>query len=143
MHGPPFGSCAFGLIAQRLCSVRLNQACTQVWAKKRTNFGRKIGPNLSEDLFFFFFFFFCSSPNFGRKIEPNHLILSDKLNYFLVEQFLFQFFVFLKFSEVPAPPPPFSKLCVRYCRQGMVWNGRRLFHISYWQFSSIPYSNPY
>ena len=24
-------------------------------------------------------------------------------------------------------------------RQGMVWNGRRFFHIPYWQFSSIPF----
>ena len=23
--------------------------------------------------------------------------------------------------------------------QGMVWNGRRFFHIPYWQFSSIPF----
>ena len=44
---PPFGSCALGLITQRVCSVRIFQACTR--------FGRKIGPNLREDLFFLLF----------------------------------------------------------------------------------------
>ena len=28
---------------------------------------------------------------------------------------------------------------VRQYQQGMVWNGRRFFHIPYWQFSSIPF----
>ena len=50
-----------------------------------TNFGQKIGLNLSEDLFFFWF-----SPNFGQKIG---LILGEII-FILI-------FVLLKFSEVP------------------------------------------
>ena len=32
-----------------------------------------------------------------------------------------------------------SRLSRHTSRQGMVWNGRRFFHIPYWQFSSIPF----
>ena len=39
------------------------------------DFGKKIGPNVSEDLFFF-----CSSPNFGQKMGPN---LSENLFSFI------------------------------------------------------------
>ena len=43
--------------------------------KSSPNFGQKIGPNLSEDLFLF-----CSPPNFGQKIGPN---LSEDLFFLL------------------------------------------------------------
>ena len=61
--------------------------------------GKKIGLNLSKDLFF------CSSPT---------VTLGKKSDWIWVEQFLILIFVLLKFSEVPAPP--FSKSCVRYCK---------------------------
>ena len=38
----------------------------QALGSKSTDFGRKMGRNLSEDLFFF-----CSSPDFGRKMGQN------------------------------------------------------------------------
>ena len=43
-----------------------------------------------------------------------HLILCEKSDWFRLEQFSIQIFVLLTFSEVPAPPPPFKILRIRY-----------------------------
>ena len=61
MPPPPFASWAEGLITQRVCSVRFVRR--KIFFCSSPNFGRKIGPNLSEDLFLFFAF---------------HLILGEK-----------------------------------------------------------------
>ena len=66
---------------------------------------------------FFFFFFFA-----------RHLIFRQKSDWFWVEQILIRIFVLLKFSEVSAPPPPFSKSYVRYCsRVARIWKRGGLF----------------
>ena len=53
-HGPP------------LCKLGIRFDHTKgMFCAFLLGFGRKIGPNLSEDLFF------CASPKFGRKLGPN------------------------------------------------------------------------
>ena len=72
------------------CALRLGLHPRLGEKSDSLNFGRKIGPNLSEDLFFYF----RSSPNFGRKIG---LILGGTISD--------SDFALLKFSEVSAHPP--------------------------------------
>ena len=75
------------------------------------NFGPKPGPNLSEDLFFW------SSPNVRPKNGLNfsedlffslHLSFGRKADLVLGWKIFILVFIILKFSEFPAPLPPFE-----------------------------------
>ena len=57
----------------------------QIWLKtffcSSPDFGEKLGPNLSEELFIFYF---CYSPNLGEKLGPN---LSEELFFCSLPKF--------------------------------------------------------
>ena len=73
------------------------QVGNQALGSKSPDFGRKMGRNLSEDLFF------CSLPDFGRKMARNWSVTISNSDLYVP----------LKFSEISGPP--FLKSFVRYC----------------------------
>ena len=95
-------------------------------ARSLSDFGRKTGRNLSEDLFFYRLLFTWFWAKNGTKSECDY--------FEFWSMFLSNFLKFL----APPPPPPFSKSCVRYCspeifnfdnKTRMRSIPRRIFHL--------------
>ena len=98
-HGPLFGSPGLQNCLEKWAKLRhgpplwVGHQTFRLLAGNLSDFERKTGRNLSEDLFFFF---------------ALHLILGEKWDEIWV--WLFQILIYapLKFSEVSAPPPFFK-----------------------------------